>query len=331
MAARRKLGRDLMKTRAISAIAALVAGSAIAADDYPNRSITILVPFAPGGVVDLASRTIGEGLSKMWGQEVIVENRAGGSGFIAASAAAQADADGYTLFMGESGTLAINPALFDEMPYDPEADFTPISTITDTPLVLVANKAAPFDTMAGFLDAAKAAPGEITYSSAGIGTLNHLAPEWMAIEAGIEIAHIPYRGGRPAATAVASGEVDVSVVSYSSTKPFIDSGDVVVLSTASGQRIAPSPETPTMQEAGVPNVDTSQWTGLVAPAGTPDAILDKLNAAIAEVLADPAVIERLTGAGAAPYPSSREAFQGMLDRLRPQFASIIDTAGIEPQ
>jgi tripartite-type tricarboxylate transporter receptor subunit TctC len=320
-----------MKTLALSVVAALVAGAAVAAEDYPNRAITILVPFAPGGVVDLASRTIGEGLSKMWGQEVIVENRAGGSGFIAASAAAQADADGYTLFMGESGTLAINPSLFEEMPYDPAADFTPISTITDTPLVLVANKDAAFDTMAGFLDAAKASPGEITYSSAGIGTLNHLAPEWMAIEAGIEIAHIPYRGGRPAATAVASGEVDVSVVSYSSTKPFIDSGDVVVLSTASGQRIPPSPDTPTMQEAGVPNVDTSQWTGLVAPAGTPDDVLDKLNAAINEVLADPAVVERLEGAGAAPYPSSREAFADLLDRLRPQFASIIETAGIEPQ
>ena len=227
-----------MKRLLAAAIAAIVASGAAAQDDYPNRAITILVPFAPGGVVDLASRTIGEGLSRRLGQEVIVENRAGGSGFIAATAAAQADPDGYTLFMGEAGTLTINPSLFEETPYDAEADFTTVSTITDTPLILVANKNASFKTFEEFLEAARAEPGSITYSSAGIGTLNRLAPEWMSLEGDIEIQHIPYKGGRPAATAVASGEVDVSVVSYSSTKPFIDSGDVIVLATTSAKRNA---------------------------------------------------------------------------------------------
>lgn len=320
-----------MKKLLGAALAAMIATGAAAQDDYPNRAITILVPFAPGGVVDLASRTIGEGLSRRLGQEVIVENRAGGSGFIAASAAAQAEPDGYTLFMGEAGTLTINPSLFEETPYDAEADFTTVSTITDTPLILVANKNASFKTFEEFLEAARAEPGAITYSSAGIGTLNHLAPEWMSLEGDIQIQHIPYKGGRPAATAVASGEVDVSVVSYSSTKPFIDSGDVIVLATTSAKRIDPSPETPTMQEGGVPNVDTSQWTGLMAPAGTPDAVLDKLNATIAEILAEPDVAKTLTDAGAAPYPSSREDFDAMLDRLRGQFKTIIETAGITAQ
>lgn len=320
-----------MKKLLGAALAAIIATGAAAQEDYPNRAITILVPFAPGGVVDLASRTIGEGLSRRLGQEVIVENRAGGSGFIAASAAAQAEPDGYTLFMGEAGTLTINPSLFEETPYDAEADFTTVSTITDTPLILVANKNASFKTFEEFLEAARAEPGSITYSSAGIGTLNHLAPEWMSLEGDIQIQHIPYKGGRPAATAVASGEVDVSVVSYSSTKPFIDSGDVIVLATTSAKRIDPSPETPTMQEGGVPNVDTSQWTGLMAPAGTPDAVLDKLNATIAEILAEPEVAKTLTDAGAAPYPSSREDFDAMLDRLRGQFKTIIETAGITAQ
>lgn len=320
-----------MKKLLGAALAAMIATGAAAQEDYPNRAITILVPFAPGGVVDLASRTIGEGLSRRLGQEVIVENRAGGSGFIAASAAAQAEPDGYTLFMGEAGTLTINPSLFEETPYDAEADFTTVSTITDTPLILVANKNASFKTFEEFLEAARAEPGSITYSSAGIGTLNHLAPEWMSLEGDIQIQHIPYKGGRPAATAVASGEVDVSVVSYSSTKPFIDSGDVIVLATTSAKRIDPSPETPTMQEGGVPNVDTSQWTGLMAPAGTPDAVLDKLNATIAEILAEPDVAKTLTDAGAAPYPSSRDDFDAMLDRLRGQFKTIIETAGITAQ
>ncbi len=320
-----------MKRLLAAAIAAIVASGAAAQDDYPNRAITILVPFAPGGVVDLASRTIGEGLSRRLGQEVIVENRAGGSGFIAATAAAQADPDGYTLFMGEAGTLTINPSLFEDTPYDAEADFTTVSTITDTPLILVANKNADFKTFEDFLAAARAEPGRITYSSAGIGTLNHLAPEWMAMEGDLDIQHIPYKGGRPAATAVASGEVDISVVSYSSTKPFIDSGDVVVLATTSAERIDPSPDTPTMQEGGVPNIDTSQWTGLMAPAGTPDSILDTLNSTIAEILAEPEVAKTLTEAGAAPYPSSRADFDAMLDRLRGQFATIIETAGISAQ
>lgn len=320
-----------MKRLLAAAIAAIVASGAAAQDDYPNRAITILVPFAPGGVVDLASRTIGEGLSRRLGQEVIVENRAGGSGFIAATAAAQADPDGYTLFMGEAGTLTINPSLFEDTPYDAEADFTTVSTITDTPLILVANKNADFKTFEEFLAAARAEPGRITYSSAGIGTLNHLAPEWMAMEGDLDIQHIPYKGGRPAATAVASGEVDISVVSYSSTKPFIDSGDVVVLATTSAERIDPSPDTPTMQEGGVPNIDTSQWTGLMAPAGTPDPILDTLNSTIAEILAEPDVAKTLTEAGAAPYPSSRADFDAMLDRLRGQFATIIETAGISAQ
>lgn len=320
-----------MKRLLAAAIAAIVASGAAAQDDYPNRAITILVPFAPGGVVDLASRTIGEGLSRRLGQEVIVENRAGGSGFIAATAAAQADPDGYTLFMGEAGTLTINPSLFEDTPYDAEADFTTVSTITDTPLILVANKNADFKTFEDFLAAARAEPGRITYSSAGIGTLNHLAPEWMAMEGDLDIQHIPYKGGRPAATAVASGEVDISVVSYSSTKPFIDSGDVVVLATTSAERIDPSPDTPTMQEGGVPNIDTSQWTGLMAPAGTPDPILDTLNSTIAEILAEPDVAKTLTEAGAAPYPSSRADFDAMLDRLRGQFATIIETAGISAQ
>ena len=320
-----------MKYLLSAVLAATIGTGAFAQDDYPNRAITILVPFAPGGVVDLASRTIGEGLQRKLGQEVIVENRAGGSGFIAATAAAQSAPDGYTLFMGEAGTLTINPSLFETTPYDAEADFTAVSTITDTPLILVANKAASFKTFAEFLETAKVNPGTITYSSAGIGTLNHLAPEWMSLEAGITMAHIPYKGGRPAATAVASGEVDASVVSYSSTKPFIDSGDVIVLATTSASRIAPSPDTPTMQEGGVPNVDTSQWTGLMAPAGTPDAILDKLNATIAEILAEPAVSKLLTEAGAAPYPSSRADFTAMLTRLRGQFATIIETAGIKAE
>jgi len=320
-----------MKRLLAAAIAAIVASGAAAQDDYPNRAITILVPFAPGGVVDLASRTIGEGLSRRLGQEVIVENRAGGSGFIAATAAAQADPDGYTLFMGEAGTLTINPSLFEDTPYDAEADFTTVSTITDTPLILVANKNADFKTFEEFLAAARAEPGRITYSSAGIGTLNHLAPEWMAMEGDLDIQHIPYKGGRPAATAVASGEVDISVVSYSSTKPFIDSGDVVVLATTSAERIDPSPDTPTMQEGGVPNIDTSQWTGLMAPAGTPEPILDTLNSTIAEILAEPEVAKTLTEAGAAPYPSSRADFDAMLDRLRGQFATIIETAGISAQ
>ena len=308
----------------------LSATGALAQEDYPNRTITILVPFSPGGIVDIAARTVGEHLTERWGQQVVVENRTGGSGFIAATAAARAEPDGYTLLMAESGVSAINPSLYDEVPYDMQEDFRPVTMVSDTPLVLVARADAPFDTAEEFVAHAKENPGELTYASAGVGTLNHLAPEWIAMEAGIEIRHIPYRGGAPAATAVAGGEADVGVLALSSVQPFVDSGDIKILAVARAEPIPSRPDIPTIQDAGIANVDTSQWAGLFAPAGTPDEIVEKLNSAIVEILESEEVKAQFAERGAETVPTTPEEFAERVERLSEQFRTIIETAGIEP-
>jgi tripartite-type tricarboxylate transporter receptor subunit TctC len=313
---------------AACAAAFVAAGSAMAAEDYPSRSITILVPFAAGGIVDIAARTVGEHLSQRWGQEVIVENRTGGAGFIAATAAARADPDGYTLLMAESGVSAINPSLFDDVPYDMERDFIPITTVSDTPLVLVARADAPFDSTQEFIAYAKENPGELSFASAGIGTLNHIAPEWIALEAGIELRAIHYRGGPPAATAIAGGEADVGVLALSSVHPFVESGDMKILSVARERPADSHPDIPTIQDEGVANIDTSQWAGLFAPSGVPEEIVDKLHSEITDILQSEEVQAQFAERGAEAIPMEREEFADMIRRLSEQYRVIVETAEI---
>lgn len=322
-----------MKRFIATALGALVvsATAAMAAEDYPSRSITILVPFSPGGIVDIAARTVAEHLSERWGQEVLVENRTGGAGFIAATAAARAEPDGYTLLMAESGVITINPSLFDDVPYDPRSDFKPITTVSDTPLALVARSDAPFDTTEAFVEYASEHPNELTFASAGTGTLNHLVPEWINLEAEIDVRHIPYRGGAPAAAAIAGGEADVGVLALSSAGPFVESGDVKFLGIARDERVASHPDVPTIQEGGVPNIAAGQWAGLFAPAGVPDEIMDKLHGEIVAILESDEVRAQFAERGAEAIPMSREEFAAMLDDLTEQFRVIIETAEISPE
>ncbi|MBB6309648.1 Bug family tripartite tricarboxylate transporter substrate binding protein [Xanthobacter tagetidis] len=316
-----------MKRQIAAALAATVlfAGAA-SAEDYPTRAVTILVPFAPGGIVDIAARVVGERLQQKWGQPVVIENRAGASGMIAAQAAAKAKPDGYTLLGAEAGVSIINELIFKTANYSMEKDFTPILTITDTPIVLVANANAGIGSMKEFL--AKAKTTELDYASPATGTLNHLTGEWIAIESGAKIRHIGYKGGAPAATAVAGGEVPLAVLAYSSAKPFVDSGRVKMLAVTDGKRVAVAPDLPTLQESGVPNVSTTQWAGLFAPAGTPQPIIDKIQKDIVEVLALPEVKERLGAVGAAPQPSTSAEFAARLKKEREQFKKIVSEAKV---
>ena len=311
-----------------TAAAVLLAGPA-AAQTYPDRTVTIIAPFAPGGIIDIASRIVGEALTNRWGQQVIVENRAGGSGFIGAQAAKQADPDGYTLFAAESGVSLINELIFPSVPYAMMEDFIPITTMSDTPIVLAAHKGTGVTTMAQFIEATRAKPHN--FSSPANGTLNHLAGEWIAVEGGLQLDHIGYRGGAPAATALASGEVPFGVLAYSSVLPFVQSGDVTMLATTSAERVAANPNLPTVQEAGIANVDASQWSAMYAPAGTPKEVVEFLHAEITAVLNDPAVKERFAKVGASTIPQSQEDFRAMLDGLREDFASIVKAAGVTAQ
>lgn len=318
-----------MKKLVIGALGTGLLATSAAAQDWPTQTVTIIVPYAPGGIADIAARTVGEAMAEKWGQEVIVDNRTGGAGFVAATAVARAAPDGHTLFVADMGVNVINPFLFDEIPYDPTTDFVPLTIISDTPLVLAANIDAPFDTTEEFVAHAAENPGAISFGSAGIGSLNHIVPEWINYEAGIDTVHVPYRGGAPAAAAVASGEVEVGVLALSSVGPFVDSGDLKLLGVAREERVASHPDLPTLIEGGVPNVAAGQWAGLFAVAGTPEEVLERIHTDVVAFLETDAALETFGARGALVTPMAREEFAEMLSGLRAQFETIIDAAGIE--
>ena len=310
-----------------AALAAFVAVPAAHADEtWPNRTVTIIAPFAPGGIIDIASRIVGDALSERWGVSVVVENRAGGSGFIGAQAAAQADPDGYTLLAAEAGISLINELVFPSVPYSMMEDFVPITTMSDTPIVLAANAGLGISTVAEFIDLARAE--EQDYSAVATASLNHLTGEWMAIEADLQFSHVPYRGGAPSAQALAAGEVPFGILAYSSVLPYVQTGDVVIIATTSAERIAADPDLPSLQEGGIANIDTSQWAALYARAGTDPAIVERLHRDVYEVLNDPDVQARFASVGARTIPQSREDFIAHLDRQREELRRIVELAGV---
>lgn len=316
-------------TGAVGAL--FLAASPAFAQTWPSQTVTIIVPYAPGGIADIAARTVAEAMSAEWGQEVIVDNRTGGAGFVAATAVAMAEPDGHTLFVADMGVNVINPYLFDDIPYNPSEDFRAITMISDTPLVLAAYKDAPFNTTEEYVAYALANPGEVSFGSAGIGSLNHIVPEWINYEMGIDAVHIPYRGGAPAATAVASGEVEIGVLALSSVGQFVDSGDIKVLGVARTDRVASHPDLPTLIEGGVPNVAAGQWAGLFAPAGVSDEIANKIQADVVAFLNSDAANETFSARGAIVSPMESADFAAMLDTLRAQFKVIIEAAEITPE
>ena len=271
---------------------------AVQGQDYPNKPIRVLVPFAPGGAVDTTARVLAQAMTQRLSWQFVIENRPGGNGFIATTAAAKAPADGYTLLMAHTGEFAVNPALFSEVPYELERDFAPITMVSDAPMLYLANAKAPFNTFQELIAAAKARPGAITFGSAGNGSINHLAGEWLAQAAGIQLLHIPYKGGAPAAAAVASGDVHFGVMAVPGALPHIRSGrgKVVGITTAKKSPLEPAWATP--RDAGIPDLDASIWVGLFAPKGTAQAVIDRLNREVRATLADADVKKRFVDTGA---------------------------------
>jgi tripartite-type tricarboxylate transporter receptor subunit TctC len=316
-------------TTALTAAALAFAAPAVA-QDFPSQTVTIIVPYAPGGIADIAARTVGNTMSETWGQEVIVENRTGGAGFVAATSVARAQPDGHTLFVADAGVTVVNAYLFEETPYDPEADFRAITMISDTPLVLVANADAPFDTTEEYIAYAKENPGALSFGSAGIGSLNHIVPEWINVEAGIEVEHIAYSGGAPAATAIASGEVEVGVLALSSVGPFVDSGEIKLLGMAREERVNSHPDVPTLMESGV-DVAAGQWAGLFAPAEVPDEIAEQIERDVVAFLQSDEARETFAERGAIVSPTSSGEFDALLADLHERYSGIISAAGISAE
>jgi tripartite-type tricarboxylate transporter receptor subunit TctC len=289
-----------------------------------------LVPYAPGGIADIASRILGAKLTEAWGQQVVVENKPGGNGFIAMTAAAKAAADGYAVVMATGGDVAINPAMFKDMPYDVERDLTPIALVSDAPLVLAAHAATPYKTVADVIAAAKAQPGRISVASPGNGSINQIVLEWMALNTDTKFQHIPYKGGAPASAALAAGDIPLGVLASSSVAPHVKSGRVRVLAVTMAKRSHLNPEWPTLQEEGVKDIDASNWTALFAPKGTPQLIIDKLNVEVVKILNMPDVKERFAGGGVVTIPSSAAELDARVKQDLPRFRTIVEKANIRP-
>ena len=300
------------------------------AQNYPAKPIHILVPYAPGGISDIASRILGAKLTEAWGQQVLVENRPGGNGFIAMAAAAKAAPDGYTMVMATGGDVAINPAMFKEMPYDVERDLAPIAMVSDAPLVLAAHAGAPYNPVADVIAAAKAQPGRISVATPGNGSINQIVLEWMALNTGTQFQHVPYKGGAPAAAALAAGDIPLGVLASSSVAPHVKSGRVRVLAVTMAKRSTLNPEWPTLRQEGVKEIDASNWTALFAPKATPQPIIDKLNAEVVKILNMPDVKERFAGGGVVTIPSSAAELDARVKQEAERFRAIVQKANIRP-
>jgi tripartite-type tricarboxylate transporter receptor subunit TctC len=314
----------------VVALLAFAAASA-RAEDYPARPIRILVPYAPGGISDIAARLVAGKLTDVFGQQVFVENRPGGNGFIAVADAAKSAPDGYTLVMVTAGDVAINPVLFKDIPYDVDRDLAPIAAVSDAPVVLGANGATPYKSVADVIAAAKAKPETLSVSTPGYGTINQLILESIALNTGTKFVHVPYKGGAPAAQALVAGDVPLGVLASSSVAPYVPTGQIRVLAVGSSVRSALNPDWPTLKEAGAGDINASNWTALLAPKATPQPIIDKLNAKVVEILNMPDVKQKFAAGGVATIPSTPAELSAKIKHDRENYRVIIQKANVHAE
>jgi tripartite-type tricarboxylate transporter receptor subunit TctC len=289
---------------ALSVLAIFASGSVVA-QTYPVKPIRFIVPFAPGGTTDFMARTLAQKISESWRQQVIVDNRAGGSGTIGVQLAARAAPDGYTILFASSSTFATAPALTPKLPYDPIKDFAPITLAVLAPNMLTATPALPAQSLAELIQLAKAKPGQITFASPGVGTASHMAGELLNRAAGIRMLHVPYKGGGLAVSDLVGGQVQLLFGSISTSVPLVRTGKLRALAVTSAKRVSAVPDVPTIAESGYSGYEVVQWFGIAAPAGTPRVLVDKLREEVVRILAmddTKAVLTRqgLEGVGSTP-------------------------------
>jgi tripartite-type tricarboxylate transporter receptor subunit TctC len=300
-----------------------------AAQNYPSRPVRIIVPYAPGGITDIAARLVGQKLNEALGQSFIVENRPGGNGFIAVTAAVRAPVDGYTLLVGTVAEFTINPALYKKLPYDVERDLAPVAMLSDTPLVFATNRDSPYHSVADVIAAARGKPETLGISSPGTGTFNHVTIEQLGLKAGIKLIHVPYRGGAPAATAVAAGDIPLGLLAISSVVPFLQSDRVRVLAVTTLKRSSFNPAWKTLQEEGVPDIDASNWVGMFAPKTVPKPIIEKLHDEIQRILVTADIRGLFAVGGADTTPMSIADFDARIKADTARFQNIVKEAGVQ--
>jgi tripartite-type tricarboxylate transporter receptor subunit TctC len=313
---------------AVAAANTLFAAAAPAAQEYPTRPVRMLVPFAPGGNTDILARAVAQRMHEKWGRPIIVDNRPGGSGVIATEIAARATADGYTLLVGSTGELAINPSLFRKLPYSVERDFAPISLGTISPLLLVRHPSFPARTVKELIEHAKARPDAVAYASVGIGSPMHLSGELFKMITRTEMVHVPYKGGAPATAALLSGqEAQIGFIGMGPVLPQVKAGKLNALAISTAKRSAQAPNVPTLQEEGVKDFDTSIWFAFLAPARTPKSVIEALNREIVRVLSIPEVHQYLTNTGVEVAPGSAADLLRFIKSETAKYRRIIQVSG----
>ena len=298
-----------MKKLMFSLLAGLVLTSAVQAQTYPTKPIRLLVPFAPGGSSDIVSRSFATEMSKILGQSVVVESKPGGAGNIAMQEAKNSAPDGYTIILGHVGTLAVNPAMFAKLPYDPVKDFVPITLLAKVPSLLVVNsEKMKVKNLKELVEYAKKNPGALNYGSAGNGSSGHLAMAYIALTAGFTATHVPYKGTGPMMTDLLAGRLDGTFTGAPPLMAHVKAGTLRPIAVGTANRSPAMPDVPTVAEQGYPGFETSQWYGLMAPAGTPDAIIQKLAQVAAQAGKTKEVSERLSAEAAEPSTSTPKEF-----------------------
>jgi len=300
-----------------------------AAQDYPNRPIRLLVPFAPGGSSSIVARLYAEEMSKGLGQQFIIENKGGGFGNIAMQEAANAEPDGYTLIIGHIGSLAVNPYIYDKLPYDVDRDFAPVSLLAIVPAIFVVYHEVPAKDLRELVALAKKKPGELFYGSAGNGSAGHLAMEYLKQTAGIDLKHVPYKGTGPNVTDLIAGRTQVASAGTPPLMPHVKSGKLRVIAVGSSKRLASLPDVATVAEQGYPGFETSQWYGLNAPAKTPPAVIRRLAQEAAKAAKTQLVAERFAVDDAEPVGSTPEEYAAFIKREQARWSKVVRTAHIK--
>jgi tripartite-type tricarboxylate transporter receptor subunit TctC len=327
-----KLRRSLSVLLAAPLLAAVALATAPSrAQDYPNRPVTLVVPFPPGGSTTIVARIVADKMSEALGQSIVVDNRGGAGGTIGTRAVSRVAPDGYTILLGYTGTLAIGPSLYANAGYDPRKDFAPIGRIASAPNTLVVHPSTPANSVAELIAYAKANVGKVYYGSAGIGTVSHVCGEYFATAAGVKIAHIPYKGTGPAITDLLGGHIPMAFAPVPATHENAKAGKLRMLAVTSAVRSTLLPDVPTIAETALPGFEAVLRYGLVAPPGTPAPIIARLNAALNTALANPDVRVRLAVDGAEPLPSTPEEYAADIDREETQWSKVVKESGAKAE
>ena len=302
-----------------------------AADDYPSKPIHLIIPTAPGGLMDVAARVAADYLGKALGQRLIIENRSGSGGNIGAEAVVKAEPDGYTLGLIQLGNVAVNPHVYTDMTFDPLTDLVPVAPVTSSAIFVVANADVPAKDLRELIALAKREPGKLTYGSSGQGTVPHLAAELFKTAAGVDILHVPYRGAGPAVNDLVGGHIQLTFLGWGAVRGAVEAGRARALAVAQKTRITTAPQVPTSAEAGLPGYEFLTWFGVVAPKGTPAPVIATLVKAIHAMQDDPEVVKTLAQGGLEPLKETPEQFGARMRGDHEGFRDIVKAAKLKPE